>query len=195
MLRETACAVIRSQPPIQLEFSFRMIRSKCGVNMNEWIHLPCVSGSGWCWWCNDEQDHFLAHFGPLSSRWASFKGCNYPEYWCWCVHPFRTTVDHLLMVNGTCHKAQICEFTVLHRPPWWDGDSHHKCAAKNMQQRADFNRDEHLWGWVQPLNGPNKVAVLYNRNNKELLSWVTMVLRERREQDRASPTVTWALQH
>ncbi len=34
-------------------------------NMKAWIILPCLNGSGWCWWCNGAGGYFL---GTL---WAS----------------------------------------------------------------------------------------------------------------------------
>ncbi len=46
--------------------------SEFGVkNMKVWIILPCLNGSGWWWWCNGGGDIFLAHFGSLSTNWAS----------------------------------------------------------------------------------------------------------------------------
>ncbi len=49
------------------------VGSEFGVkNMKAWIILPCLNGSGW-WWCNGVGDVVLAHFGPLSTNWASFK--------------------------------------------------------------------------------------------------------------------------
>ncbi len=44
----------------------------------------CLNDSGWWWWCNNGVgDIFLAHFGPLSTNWASFKCNRLPEYCCW----------------------------------------------------------------------------------------------------------------
>ncbi len=38
----------------------------------------------WCWgWCNGVGDIFLAHFGTLSTNWASFNHHSLPEYCCW----------------------------------------------------------------------------------------------------------------
>ncbi len=60
------------------------VGSEFGVkNMKAWIILPCLNGSGWCWWCNGVGDIFLAHFGPFSTNWASFKHHSLPEYCCW----------------------------------------------------------------------------------------------------------------
>ncbi len=44
-----------------------------------WKHgsiLPCLNGSGVGF-------IFLAHFGPLSTNWASFKHHSLPDYCCW----------------------------------------------------------------------------------------------------------------
>ncbi len=49
-----------------------------------WRHgfiLPCLNGSGW--WCNGVGGIFLAHFGPLSTNWVSYKRHSLPEYCCW----------------------------------------------------------------------------------------------------------------
>ncbi len=60
------------------------VGSEFGVkNMKAWIILPCLNGSGWWWWCNGVGDIFLAHFGSLSTNWASFKCHSLPEYCCW----------------------------------------------------------------------------------------------------------------
>ncbi len=52
-------------------------------NMKAWIILPCLNGSGWCWWCNGAEGIFLAHFGSISTNWASFKHHSLPEYCFW----------------------------------------------------------------------------------------------------------------
>ncbi len=60
------------------------VGSEFGVkNMKAWIILPCLNGSGCWWWCNGVGDIFLAHFGSLSTNWASFKHHSLPEYCCW----------------------------------------------------------------------------------------------------------------
>ncbi len=60
------------------------VGSELGVkNMKAWIILPCLNGSGWWWWCNGVGDIFLAHFGSLSTNWASFKHHSLPGYFCW----------------------------------------------------------------------------------------------------------------
>ncbi len=60
------------------------VGSEFGVkNMKAWIILPCLNGSGCWWWCNGVGDIFLAHFGLISTNWASFKHHSLPEYCCW----------------------------------------------------------------------------------------------------------------
>ncbi len=79
--------------------NIQMIVSEFGVkNMKAWIILPCLNGSGWWWWCNGVGGIFLAHFGPLSTNWASFIRHSLPEFVADHVHPFMTTVYHLLML-------------------------------------------------------------------------------------------------
>ncbi len=78
-------------------------------NMKAWIIQPCLNGSG-CWWCNGGVI-FLAHFGSLVPIEHRLNTTVYlsivPDH----VHPFMTTVYHLLMYfqqdNAPWHKAQI----------------------------------------------------------------------------------------
>ncbi len=100
--------------------------------------------------------------GPLS---ASFKRHSLPEYCCWHVHPFMTTVypssdGYFQQDNAPCHKAQIIsdwflehdnEFTLLKWPPQppdlnpllhlWDVVEHEICImdvqSTNLQQLRD----------------------------------------------------------
>ncbi len=62
----------------------QMVRSEFGVkNIKAWIRPTCLNGSGCCWWCNGVGYIFMAHFGPFSTNWASFKRHSLPEYCCW----------------------------------------------------------------------------------------------------------------
>ncbi len=70
------------------ESRFLLRHSNGGVRIwckeHESMDPSClVSNSlGWWWWCNGVGDIFLAHLGPLSTNWASFKCHSLPEY-CW----------------------------------------------------------------------------------------------------------------
>ncbi len=117
--------------------------------------LPCLSGSG-CWWCNGVGDIFLAHFGPLSTNWASFKRHSLPEYYCWpCPSLYDYSVlifwctssrimhmsqssNHLRLVSWTwqwVHFTQMASTVTRSQSNkallGWGGtrDSHHRCAA------------------------------------------------------------------
>ncbi len=70
---------------MSLDFCYiQMLGSEFGVkNMKACIILPCLNSSGWWWWCNGVRGIVLAHFGPFSTNWASFKLHSLPEYCCW----------------------------------------------------------------------------------------------------------------
>ncbi len=68
-------------------------------------------------------DIFLAHFGPLSTNWASFKRHSLPEYCCW---PCPSLYDYSVPIfwwyfqqdNAPCHKAQIISDWFLEHDNW-----------------------------------------------------------------------------
>ncbi len=101
-------------------------------------------------------DIFLAHFGPLSTNWASFKRHSLPEYCCWpCPslynYSYPSSDGYFQQDNAPCHKAQIIsdrflehdnEFTLLKWPP----------------QSSDLNPTEHLWDVVHHGCAADKAA-------------------------------------
>ncbi len=90
---------------------------------------------------------FLAHFGSLSTNWASFKRHSLPEYCCWpCPslydYMYPSSDGYFEQDNVPCHKAQIIsdwfleqdnEFTLLKWPP----------------QSPDLNPIVHFWDVVE----------------------------------------------
>ncbi len=75
------------------------VGSEFGVkNMKAWIILPCLNGSDWWWWCNGVGDVFLAHFVPNEHR---LNATAYLSIVADHVHPFMTTVYHLLMTTSS----------------------------------------------------------------------------------------------
>ncbi len=151
-----------------------MVGSEFGVkNTKAWIH-PALSQ--WIrWWCNGVGDFFLAHFGHLSSNWASFK-CHNLEYCCWpCPSLYDYSVpifwwtSSRIMHHVTKLKSSQTGFlnmTWVHftqmastvtrsqsnRAPLGcggTGDSHHGCAADKSAATVwcyHVNMDQNLWG-------------------------------------------------
>ncbi len=98
----------------------QMVGSEFGVKSMRSI-LPCLNGSGWWWRCNGVGDIFLAHFGLLSTNWASFKRHSLPEYCCW---PCPSLYDYSVPIfwcyfqqdKALCHAAQIISDWFLESP-------------------------------------------------------------------------------
>ncbi len=148
------------------------VGSEFGVkNMKAWIILPCLNGSG-CWWCNGVGDIFLAHFAPIEHR---LNTTVYLSIVADHVHPFMTTVYHLLMYfqqdNAPSQSSnhlrlvswtwQWVHFTQMsstvtrsqsNRAPLGCGgtrDSHHGCADDKSAATVwcyHVNMDQNLWG-------------------------------------------------
>ncbi len=122
------------------------VGSEFGVkNMKAWIILPCLNGSGW-WWCNGGVIFSWHTLGSLVPIGHCLNTTAYLSIVADHVHPFMTTVYHLLMYfqqdNAPCHKDQIIsdwflehdnEFTLLKLPP----------------QSPDLNPIEQLWDVVE----------------------------------------------
>ncbi len=156
--------------------NIQMLESVFGVkNMKAWIILPCLNGSGW-WWCNGAEDIFLAHFGSLSTNWASFKHHSLHRvlllttsiplwlqctiFWCTSsriIHHvtklkssqtgFLNMTMSSLYSNGL-HSLQIS----INRAALGCGgtrDSHHGCADDKSAATVwcyHDNMDQNLWG-------------------------------------------------
>ncbi len=98
--------------------------------------LPCLNGSGWCWWCNGVVIFSWHTLGPLvpiehrlnATAYLSIDAVYRPSF---IVHHFMTTVypssdGYFQQDNAPCHKAQIIsdwflehdnKFTLLKCPP------------------------------------------------------------------------------
>ncbi len=68
-------------------------------------------------------DIFLAHFGALSTSWASFKCHSLPEYCCWpcpSLYDYSVPIFWCLLQqdNAPCHKAQIISDWFLETWQW-----------------------------------------------------------------------------
>ncbi len=92
--------------------NIQMIGLEFGVkNMKAWIILPCLKGSGCWWWCNGVGIFSWHTLGPLVPIVHRLNATDYLSIIADHVHPFMTTVYHLLMYfqqdNASCHKAQI----------------------------------------------------------------------------------------
>jgi len=63
------------------------------IGLKQLNHFPLTSGINKAFSAENchSLDIFVAHFGPLSTNWASFKFHNLPEYCCW---PCLSLYDH-----------------------------------------------------------------------------------------------------
>ncbi len=131
--------------------------------MKAWIHPDLSQRFRLLWWCNGVGDIFLAHFGPLSTNWTSFKHHSLPEYCCWpCPSLYDYSVPSSDATSSRImhrHKAQIIsdwflehdnEFTLLKCPPqspdlnpierfgmWWNERFIMDVQPTNLQQLCD----------------------------------------------------------
>ncbi len=153
------------------------VGSEFGVkNMKAWIILPCLNGSGWWWWCNGVGGGiFLAHFGPLVPIEHRLNTTVYLSIVADHVHPFMTTVYHLLMYfqqdnapSQSSNHLRLVSWTwrwvnfpqmastvprsQSNRAPLGCGgtrDSHHGCADDKSAATVwcyHVNMDQNLWG-------------------------------------------------
>ncbi len=133
----------------------QMVESEFAKEHKAWIH-PALSQWFSCWWwCNGVGDIFLAHIGPLSTNWASFK--SQPTWvvadmsiplWLQCTHHLMTTSSRIMHHVTKLKSSQtgFLNMTMVHftqmastvtrsqsnRAPLGcggTGDSHHGCAA------------------------------------------------------------------
>ncbi len=109
--------------------------------------MPCLNGSGWWWGCNCVRDIFLAHFGPLSTNWASFKRHSLPEYCSWpCPSLYDYSVPssdgYFQQDNAPRNKAQIIS-------DWFLEHDNDFTLLKWFPQSPDLNPIEHIWDVVE----------------------------------------------
>ncbi len=133
------------------------------LGLRTWTHgsiLPCLNGSGWCWWCNGVWDIFLAHFGPLSTNWALFKRHSLPEYCCW---PCPSLYDYSVPIfwcyfqqdNAPCHQSSNHLRLVSWTWQWVHFTQTASTVTRSQSNRAPLGcgvkREIHIMD-VQPTN-------------------------------------------
>ncbi len=151
----------------------QMIGSEFGVkNMKAWIIRPCLNGSGWWWGCNGVGIFSWHTLVPIEHR---LNTTVFLSIVADHVHPFMTTVYHLLMYfqqdNAPSQSSnhlrlvswtwQWVHFTQMastvtrsqsNRAPLGCGgtrDSHHGCADDKSAETVwcyHDNMDQNLWG-------------------------------------------------
>ncbi len=92
-------------------------------------------------------DILLAHFGPLSTNWASFKRHSLPEYCCWpCPSLYDYSVPssdgYFQKDNAPCHKPQLIS-------DWFLEHDNEFTLLKWSPQSPDLNPIEHLCDVVE----------------------------------------------
>ncbi len=93
----------------------QMVGSEFGIkNVKAWIDPACLNGSGWWWCCNGVGDTFLAHFGPLSTNWVSFKRHSLPEYCCWpCPFLYDYFMTSSRIMSQKLKSSQLVHFNQI----------------------------------------------------------------------------------
>lgn len=144
-----------------------MVRSEFATNnMKAWIHPACINSSGWWWWCYGVEDIFWVHFGPHSTKWASFKHRSPPAY-CYWQHP--SLYGHSVTIYY--FQQDNARFIALQYPPVTRSQSNRsplgwgRFAAAATAWHYHVNMDPNLWGmcptWIPAFYQhcvPNKVA-------------------------------------
>lgn len=76
---------------MNLDFCYNTRRAGSDCGETAWIHwpiLPCVNGSGWCWWCYGVENVF-------------FSECQSPPEYCCCFFPLWPQSTYIPVATST----------------------------------------------------------------------------------------------